>query len=540
MKPKYIALLACLLLICAILNPFRYAPLAGFWSEACAFAALACMAGLLYKSPLHIPKISLPMLLIATIPLVQYGFGQIIFFQDAFFSGFYVLAFWFAFVVAYNLCTCYSSPHTVMVYTAYTFLIAGVVSCIITLCQWLNLEPQDYLLMLNLKSNRPYANLGQPNHLATFLLMSLMACLYLFEHAKLKPYVALALVVLMLFCIALTQSRTAWLASGFIFIFLLFKLNQHIFKFNRIHLTLLFAVFWLFLFSIPWLGQLASSTISAETVQTASVIQRSSAGFERMQIWQQLWMAVLEQPWTGYGWYQVTAAQYAVTLDLPVHVWLTSSHNIVLDILLWSGVFLGGGIVLYALYFFASLIFKAKSVHALCASLMISVVLIHALLEYPLFYAYFLLPLGVLAGIAWADQTKQNIRLQPIWLRMLAGLYLVVLVTLGIQYTLWLNADRMQHIAKTEQYFYSFDKLAAREQWRQFDPQTQVSAVQLVKAQQMVQTALTAKNLKKYAALLAYNGQRQQAEQQLKILAVMYDEHFTIDEILAEQDTAHD
>ena len=38
--------------------------------------------------------------------------------------------------------------------------------------------------MLHLIGNRPYGNFGQPNNMATFLIMGLLGCLFLYEKNK--------------------------------------------------------------------------------------------------------------------------------------------------------------------------------------------------------------------------------------------------------------------------------------------------------------------------------------------------------------------
>jgi hypothetical protein len=57
---------------------------------------------------------------------------------------------------------------------------------VIAVLQWLNLDQHLYGVMELRAGNRPFANFAQPNNMSTFLVMGLMACLYLFEQQKLK------------------------------------------------------------------------------------------------------------------------------------------------------------------------------------------------------------------------------------------------------------------------------------------------------------------------------------------------------------------
>ena len=65
-------------------------------------------------------------------------------------------------------------------------------------------------------------------------------------------------------------------------------------------------------------------------------------------MWQQVWEAIWLQPWTGYGWNQVSNAQAAVVGHYPDSRLIEHSHSLPLDLLVWNGVPLGGLIVAVA------------------------------------------------------------------------------------------------------------------------------------------------------------------------------------------------
>jgi hypothetical protein len=73
------------------------------------------------------------------------------------------------------------------------------------------------------KGNRPYANFGQPNNLATFLIIGLMGALFLYEKHKASLWLLIPSSLSILFAICLTQSRTSLLVCIFICIYWVIK-----------------------------------------------------------------------------------------------------------------------------------------------------------------------------------------------------------------------------------------------------------------------------------------------------------------------------
>ena len=74
----------------SILNPVHTRPWPGFFSELFAFIGVILLLPILWQKKVVVPRISLPFLFIAFIPLVQYGFGQIFFYSNAILSFSYL------------------------------------------------------------------------------------------------------------------------------------------------------------------------------------------------------------------------------------------------------------------------------------------------------------------------------------------------------------------------------------------------------------------------------------------------------------------
>lgn len=249
-------------------------------------------------------------------------------------------------------------------------------------------------------NGRPFANIAQPNNLATLLSMGLFGVLYFYEKNKLGRLGSGLLVFLLLFGIALTQSRTPWVALPAMLLYWLFK-SRYNFRLTRLGFTGVVVIYAGLVFLLPELS-------SALLLSTANPYERIQS-LERLGLWWQLIHAVLGGPLWGYGWNQVSVAQVYISQAYPVPLMTEHSHNILLDILLWNGPLLGGAIILFLGGWLVRLLWCARTVESLCALMAACAVIIHGMLEFPLEYAFLLLPVGLLLGVAIAEDSAARI-----------------------------------------------------------------------------------------------------------------------------------
>lgn len=257
---------------------------------------------------------------------------------------------------------------------------------------------------------RAYANFAQPNHYATLLAMGL-AALGLLRAARQIP-AGLGLIGVLVLCwgVLSSESRTGFLAVALIF---------SGWAAHRAVATQRKAPWlWLCVTLGLWLG--ARLVWPAFAGLAGAKALRSASDFSshtRLHLWQQLGAAIAEQPWGGYGWLQVGRAQDAVAHALPGPV-VGFAHNLFLDVALWFGVpcaLLLLFMCLRWLHQSFSLV-RPERLHPL---LILVPLALHALLEYPYAYAYFLLPAGLVVG-ALAASSQSSGWAMPRWL--LAGL----------------------------------------------------------------------------------------------------------------------
>jgi len=229
-------------------------------------------------------------------------------------------------------------------------------------------------------------NFNQSNHTATFLLWGVCATAWLWLRGAIKAWLAIFLSLIFLTGVSWTVSRTAWLGLG---LMLAGSWYWRALWPDRRAPWVVVALCAYF-FVVPYLHPSAGA--SAVLVSTGSSLQR-------LDIWHVAINALNLQPWFGYGWGQIFSAQLAVAAQIPqLHAPMISAHNLVLDVLLSCGILLGG-LVLCAGAFWLWLCLQAvKQPQDALMVIFVLVVLNHAMLEYPLFYAYMLIPFGLVLG----------------------------------------------------------------------------------------------------------------------------------------------
>lgn len=430
--------LASILINFAWLSPFHTYPWVTFSSELASFGAALAVGGLLFSKSVKIPRPQILMLGITLIPLCQWAFGLITDFSTAFLSFSYLFIFWLMIIAGYNLSLQAEQRERIMLGVSYLLLSISFISAIMAIIQWLNLEA--YLdAVMKLRGNRPYANFGQPNNLATFLIMGLMGGLYLYEKRRLTLWLLIPTSLVTLFAITLTQSRTSWVVCIFLFFYWIYKQYKNSPRFNFPRLLLWVGVYFVIAgYILPVMAQFLSSSIDTGVTQTASIVQRAGSGHERLGMWVQILHAIAERPWLGYGWNQTSIAVFESIDFNTVQIWFNSAHNVLLDILVWNGIPLGLLIIGYISLWLFWLNKNAKDTISIIAILMVVAILIHAMLEFPQRYAYFLLPMGFLLGLIQAQTPKlKGVTVNKNVIRCIGILSLIVVLLIWRDYKLF-------------------------------------------------------------------------------------------------------
>ncbi|QIC61479.1 polymerase [Acinetobacter schindleri] len=536
-----LALIAVILISLAWLMPIHYRPWVTYTGELYAFFALFALAAICLKEKLKIPALSLPLLLLAGVPLVHFLAGQVFFFSIAIMGFIFVFSFWLASVLGYNLSTGNYNREETFTNLNYVFLASGTITGLIAVCQWTNL---DSILpgMVNISgTQRPYANFAQPNNMATFLIMALMSCLYLYEKKKIQTKWLFACAVVIVMGVALSQSRTAWVAAIAIMLYLALYQYKGIIRLKWYYSILWFAFFVTCIVAFPLLSQLATQVMDAQVVQSRDVVSRATGDMSRLAIWQQMLAAIQAEPWFGYGWYQTSVAFVSITDTVQGPVWIRSAHNFIIDFLIWNGVVIGVPFLAYFGYLGYQMQRWVKSPESVIGILMIGTFVTHAMFEFPQHYAYFLLPVGFIIGTVLAQRSgvaKQLV--MPAWLMKLIFITGVILIAVIYQdydtavpkLGQSIRYEQQPEKITNEKPIFLLTEFNHRINWIRVNPYTKMNQEEIHQHEKLVVSYPTKYNLLKYIRLLAYNGYIKEAHHQLWRLNTIQKTELNYDEVI--------
>lgn len=525
MKNTFI-IIAILFYCLSILNPAFYPPWTSFISEYLSFLALLCLVPALFKKNIFIPKISIFIFLISCIPIVQYFLGQVYYIDMAFLSFGYVFAFWLAVIVGFNGTENYKNSLT---YLYGVILLCGLLSSLLAILQWLPIKIDSDFLMNT--RGRSFANMAQPNHLSTFLILSVISCVHFFENKIINSKILLCFSTVLLLSIALTQSRTGWIVFFFLSLYWLLSYKRDILRLSHKIIIFHLILFIIISISFPLIKELLFKN------PIISILDRASSGYERIQIWYQAVEAIRLKPFGGYGWNQSSFAQFDTIREGFIKHKLTSFHNIVLDLLVWCGIPLGILIIVFFSYLLIKFLVKSSSSAQVCAISFILVILIHALFEYPLFYSYFLLPMGFVFGFILYSFKSDVIKIH--------GFLFAFIFILGVflSFHIFREYSRIPdnmvaaetHEMNERRDFVElpykkniFTVFVKRAEWIALYPCTKLDEREIDELSYMIKTYMIHYDLLKLSKLLAYNGYIEQSKQYLNKINYMYNKKYTI------------
>ena len=524
----FLLLFAAIFISLGWLLPIHYRPWVTYTGELFAFLSLFALAAIYLKDKIKLPVLSLPLLLLAIIPLIQYLAGELFFFDKALTSTLFVFGFWLSIVIGYNLSVEKIDREEVFTGLSYVFLMTGTATGVIAICQWLTLDAYIPGMVDMQRAVRPYANFAQPNNMATFLLMSLLACLYLYEKKKVDTKWLIPAVFMMLMSLALSQSRTSWLACICIIVYLAYQQFKGYISIKWYYVTAWAALFVGFVIMLPTIGGFLTQLADTQ-IKSVDIARRATGDMSRLAIWNQMLHAIADRPWFGYGWNQTSVAYTLVSDHFQGPVWVRSAHNFILDFILWNGLIIGIPFLAYFGYWAYQLNKHVNSTESVIGILMIGAVLIHSMLEFPQYYAYFLLPVGFIIGLVQCQQSNiKMITLSPNYMRAGYAVSLVLLILIVRDYSVMVpklnQSMRYEQTPKkitNQDQIYLLEEFDRRIEWIRMNPYSKVNAEQLEDIREMVLNYPTKYDLIKYAKVLAFNGYEQEAKHQLWLLKTL-------------------
>ncbi|RKQ53386.1 O-antigen ligase [Vogesella indigofera] len=411
-----------LLVTIPFLNWVRFQPAGDYVSSVCA-VLLAVVVLLLSPARNRDAEPSGALLLLALLPLLTIATALVSLYpgQGAAASMGMALCLALAYAVSRH------SPQLVLTALAWGLLLGGLMQVVIGLLQvtqWVLVLQWPWVFYDKGNPANLIGQVAQRNHYANYLTLSLFASCYLFAVNKLRGWLLLPLVLFFGLFISWSGSRLAigYAGAAMVLAWLFYWRSGRQAETGRLALALALATCWLVfcqLFNrelvvlLNWLGLPLGDIGSA-----ADRMLAGGFGARRWVEWQKAWQVFLEHPLfgVGLGGYAAESVRLEVAMGFAgqwSESWLfTHSHNLILQLLAETGL-LGTAVVVIGLCWAFLPFFRKEqaNVHSLLVVLLAMVLLLHSMVEYPLWYMTFLSLFAVLLGLSPARHYTLAIRL---------------------------------------------------------------------------------------------------------------------------------
>lgn len=246
-------------------------------------------------------------------------------------------------------------------------------------------------------AGRAAGNLRQPNHLASLMMWAAIAAVFVTERrdwrAALPP-----LLLAFVFTVVLSASRTGY--GGIAMLAVWGLLDRRLARSARLSLLatpLMLGACW-------WLMSLWS-TAGGHAFGAASRLAEGAGSPSRLAILSNAWDLTKANPWLGVGWGEFNFAWTLTPFPNRPVAFFDHTHDLVAQLAVELGLPWAGAVLALLGWALAKAWQGAAQADSdaplrRTALMMVLTIGLHSLLEYPLWYAYFLLPACFALGLA--------------------------------------------------------------------------------------------------------------------------------------------
>jgi len=393
----------------AQLLPLYTQPILIFYNDAVAILGVIIAVALIGNGKnlnVQIPWIAALPLSLAVLIIMQIIFGIVRIDSDVIYPIAYFLIAAIAVLLGASVAAQKQGSTRICITLTYTYLSVGLLSVAIAFLQFFGMETNiPFVLQLEHSASmapRPYANIGQPNQLALLLCLSIASTWWLYQARRLRIATAIGITLIMLCGLTLTQSRTGWIIVPVFSALLLFY--QKKVGFRKVSAWLIGGFVLSYALMVVTLPAIASFLMNLSTPSAAERVA-AGASSERLVFFELAWKISALHPWFGAGWGEFSSQQQILAASHAPSIHSNHAHNIVLNFaaeLGWPVTLLVFGILSY--WLFTSCLRRKISPEIGFATLCLMAVLMHSMVEFPLWYAYVLLPFALLVGMVHHEQ----------------------------------------------------------------------------------------------------------------------------------------
>ena len=282
------------------------------------------------------------------------------------------------------------------------FLALGtVLNCAVGLAQHFESYGPFGRYMLAASKDRVWGNLAQPNHLADYLSLGLASIGFLFATRRLHALPAALIAVVTVYVLIQTGTRAVLLYVGAMLVGAAWVAWRRPDPAHRRLLAFVALCLVAYLLLPLLLREFAPALLgraSAWSRWRADALTHDLRG----RLWSAAWHMFLQAPWLGHGLREYAHQYFQINPHLPpraVGGFHDHAHNLPLHVMAEFGIVGLTVLVLAALAWMRGLLRLPAGAAAWWVAALAAVLALHSLLEYPLWYAFFLGPAALILGL---------------------------------------------------------------------------------------------------------------------------------------------
>lgn len=399
-----------------------------WWSALLGVLALALLTAREFWQQPEIPRIAqLPAALIAVI-LLQSGLGKVAYFDQALLYILYLLFAALLMVLGARLRDCFGMTGLALALAIF-LLIGAELSALIGVLQHYRWHtPLNPVIVMKVSSS-VFGNLAQPNHFANYIALGLVSLGLLLQLRKLKlGYVAL-LAAPLLFVMTLSGSRSSWLYLLMMAGLAWWWARRDAAQRPLLRYSLLLIAGFGVMHLVVQLPFMSGADSGINTVQR--LFGDDARGSIRLYLWREAGLMFMQSPWLGVGFGQFAWHHFQLLPVLQqgnIAGLYNNAHNLVFQFAAEAGS--AGLLALFGslgIWFYGLRRAALDAAHW-WAHAALGVLAIHSLLEYPLWYTYFVAVVAVLLGVL--DETRYRLELRKVGRLSVTSILLLGLMTL--------------------------------------------------------------------------------------------------------------